>query len=405
MTSTTKILGLCLLCIMAVPWDGVAQASEVGVTDGDIRIAIFSSLSDPTSTEGRSFFEGARTFFEHVNRMGGIRGRSLTVLPHDMTGDPAGVVAEAHKMLKERNVFSMVVSSDTAATQSLLDQGIGGEPIPVLVGGSLCRPLFSPSRRHVFFFGMPYDDQVVLLVEHVLKRSPGLNPKMALLAEESLLGHEAREGFHRVCTHYGLQSVGEEIYSPGTDDFSLLVNRLSSWGADHTVLGAATSDVTQIIQEASSIGWFPQFLGLSSSVEPETLAGAGEGAEGYLAVDYVARPWEPLPGVSLMVGLTQKLYPRKGARTLHRNHVLGYVSGILVVEGLRTAERELTRESFVHGLEHIQELHTHGLAGVVGFETDSRLCLSTGRVFRFDTVWRGFEPLTDWCHPMMQPSP
>jgi branched-chain amino acid transport system substrate-binding protein len=134
MTSTTKILGLCLLCIVAVPWAVVAQASEVGVTDGDIQIAVFSSLSGPTSTEGRSFFEGARTFFEHVNRMGGIHGRSLTVLPHDMTGDPAGVVVAAHQMLKERSVFSMVVNSDTAATQSLLDQGIGDEPIPVLVG-------------------------------------------------------------------------------------------------------------------------------------------------------------------------------------------------------------------------------------------------------------------------------
>ena len=405
MTSTAKILGLCLCCIMAVSWACAAQASEIGVTDGDIQIAVFSSLSGPASTEGRSFFEGVRTFFEHVNRTGGIHGKRLTALPHDMTDDPIGVVVAVHQMLTEGRVFSMVVNSDTGAAQSLLDQGIGDEPIPVLVGGSLCRPLSSPSRPHVFFFGMPYDDQVVLLVEHVLKRNPGLNPRMVLLAEESPSGHEAREGFHQVCTHYGLQSVGEQIYSPGTDDFSVLVNRLSAWGADHTVLGAAASDVTRIIQEASGIGWSPEFLGLSSSVEPETLAQAGEGADGYLAVDYVARPWEPLPGVSLMVGLTQKLYPRKDCRTLHRNHVLGYVGGMLVVEGLRRAQTEVTRESFAQALEDIQELHTHGLTGVVGFESDSRLSLSTGRVFRFDAAWGGFQPLTDWCSPMMKPSP
>ena len=405
MISTTKILGLCLLCIVAVTWAGVAKASEVGVTGGDIQVAVFSRLSDPTSTEGKHFLEGVRTVFEHVNRRGGISGRSLSVLPHDMTGDPAGVVMTVHQMLTKGRVFSMVVRSDTATAQSLLDQGIGDEPVPVLVGGSFCHSLLSPSRRHILFFGMPYDDQVVLLVEHLLKKSPGRNPKMALLAEDNPLGHEAREGFRRVCTHYGLQNVGEEMYTPGIDDFSLHVNRLSSGGGDHTVLGAATSDVTQIIQAASSIGWFPQFLGLSSTVEPETLAGAGEGAEGYLAVDYVARPWESLPGVSLMVGLTQKLYPRKDARTLHRSHVLGFVSGILVVEGLRTAERELTRESFLHALQHIQELDTHGLAGVVGFETDYPLCLPMGRVFRFNTMSRGFQPLTDWSHPMMKPSP
>ncbi len=116
-------------------------------------------------------------------------------------------------------------------------------------------------------------------------------------------------------------------------------------------------------------------------------------------------PWEKLPGVTLMLGNTQKYYPRKNTNALNRHHVLGYVSGLLVVEALRNAGRELTREAFIDALGRIQTLNTHGLAGPVFYDRESQLWRPAGRVFRFDWPSGRFLPVTDWVQPLIKVRP
>jgi branched-chain amino acid transport system substrate-binding protein len=399
-----KVPVLCALCFIILSGVGFSQGHDVGLPDGGVRIGVLGHVSDPTSWWGRSFLEGLQTSLNHANSAGGIHGRRIELIPHDLGVAPDTAVAAARHMLAEEEVFAMVLHSDMGVTQAILGRGIGGGPIPVLVSGSLSRSMVSPFSKKAFFFGMSYDDQVALLLEYVLKTNPGRAPEMALLIEDSLLGEAVREGFHRVCAHYGLDPVREDVYSPDTQDLPFCVRQLSLSGARYVVLGSTTWDAAEIIQEATRIGWRPQFLGFSVTVEPDMWGQAGDGAQNYLAVDYLARPWERRPGVSLMMGLTHKWYPGKDAQVLHRCHVLGYVSGLLVAEALRTAGRELTRESFVHGLAHIQDFNTHGLVGPLGFAPDSGLSHSAGRVLRFDRTWQRFHPVTDWSYPMMKSS-
>jgi ABC-type branched-subunit amino acid transport system substrate-binding protein len=248
---------------------------------------------------------------------------------------------------------------------------------------------------------MPNGDQVTLAVEYLLKRRPGMYPRMGLLSQDSILGQEVEEGLHRVSRHYGLEIVGEERYGPGTYDFAPLVDRLWSTRADHVVLGATTWETTLIMREASRLGWFPQFIGLSATVEPKLLIDAGDGADKYVATDYLARPWERAPGITLMIGHTQKYFPRKDTNSLHRHHILGYVSGLLLVEALQLLGKEVTQEGFIDALERTRHLDTHGLASVISYDTGTRLSNSKGRVLQFDIGSRRFIPLTDWSHPLI----
>lgn len=393
---------LCFLWFLAMTCFASAQGPAPGVTGSAVRIGALCSLSGPASSSGRNLMEGLQTFFNHVNDIGGIHERSIVLVVQDDGEGPDQGVAGARWMLGEGAVFAIASTSGVRTTRTLIDQGILTDDIPALAGAALSKSLFSSFRRNIFFLGMPYGDQITLAIEYVLKRSPALIPKMALLSQEGFLGEEVQEGFHRACNHYGLQIVGEERYSQDTYDFSPFVNRLWSVQADHVVLGATTWEVTQIVREASRLGWFPGFIGPSSTAEPGILLEAGAGADNYLVVDYLAKPWERVPGVTLMIGNTQKYYPRKDAHALHRYYILGYVSGLLVAEALQGAGRELTREGFIHAFESIHDFNTHGLAGVIGYGTDSRLSHSRGRVLQFDTGSGGFLPLTDWSQPMIK---
>lgn len=393
---------LSLFWFLVITCFASAQGPEHGITDSAIRIGVLCPLSGSASSMGRNLLEGLQTFFHHVNDIGGIYERSLILIAQDDGEDPDQGVAAARQMIGEEGVFAFASTSGVRTTRALIDRGILTDDIPALAGAALSKSLFSSFRRNIFFFGMPYGDQITLAIEYVLKRRPGVNPKMGLLSQDSFWGEEVQEGFHRVCKHYGLLIVDEELYSQGTCDFGPFVSRLCSAGADHVVLGATTGEAIQIMREASRLDWFPQFIGPSSTAEPEILIEAGEWADNYLVVDYLAKPWERVPGVTLMIGNTQKYYPRKDTHALHRYHILGYVSGLLVAEALQCAGRELTRESFIHAFESIHNLNTHGLVSVIGYNSDSRLSDSRGRVFHFDTASGRFLPLTDWSQPMIK---
>lgn len=394
--------GISIFCVLILISVASGQNPTQGLTDSAIRIGLLCPLSGPSASIGKNFLEGFQTFFNHVNDIGGIHERNIVLLTRDDGDDPDQGVAAATQMQTTEEVFSIVSVSGMATAQAVIDRAIATEDFPVLVFGSPSKSLVFRVRRNVFAFGMPYGDQITLVIEYLLKRKPQVNPRMGLLSQDSPLGEEVREGFHRVVQHYGLEMVGEELYNPGTVDFVPLLDRLLAARADHVVLGATAWDAIQIMREAGGMDWFPRFIGTSLTADPELMVEAGEEAEDYVVADYLAKPWEKVPGVTLMVGNTQKYYPGKNTNILHRYHVLGYVGGLLVGEALRHAGRELTRETFIGALERIHALNTHGLAGAIGYEPDSRSTPSRGRVFRYDRASRRFLPLTDWGQPLVK---
>ncbi len=396
------VVGWSVLGFLVIPYLAFTQEPERGVTNSTVRIGIVSPLSGPASSMGSNFQDGLETFFDHVNNMGGIHGRSIILVAEDGKGQPDYGVAAARRMLAGKGVFAFASTSGAPTTRTLIDQGVLSEDIPVLASTALSKSLFSTFRKNLFFLGMPYGDQITMAIEYVLKRRPGVNPKMGLLYRDGFLGEEVREGFHRACGRYRLQIVSEERYSQDIDDFGPIVDRLRLAQADHVVLGTSAGEAAQIMGSARALAWSPQFMGPSSTAELGILIEAGEGADNYLVVDYLAQSWERVPGVAVMRGNTQKYYPRKDPDGLARYHVLGYVSGLLVAEALEGSGMTLTREGFIHALESIHSLNTHGLAGVIGYDTNSRLSDSRGRLFHFDSAARRLLPLTDWSQALIK---
>ncbi len=403
MANWKSSFGLSFFGVLILTSFAIAQGPAKGVTDSAITMGILCPLSGPRASAGGSFLEGLQTYVRHVNDIGGVHERAIVLQTRDDGGDPDLGVAAVDGMVSADGVFGIVSASEIQTTQALLERWVPAENIPLLAFGAPFKSLLSGSGSNVFVFGMPHGDQVILAIEYLLKRNPGLNPRLGLISQASVLGKEVDEGFHRASKRYGLEVVGEAHYGSDTSDFTPIVDGLRSAQVDHVVLGATSREALEIIREASEIGWFPWFFGTSSTADPEMMAQAGEGIDNYFVVDYLGKPWERSPGVTLMVGSTQKYYPKKNTSTLHRQHVLGYVGGLLIGEALRNAGRDLTRQAFIDTLRRIQNLNTHGLAGPIDYEAEFHLLGSQARIFRFDRMSQRFRPLTAWSRPVVRP--
>ena len=181
---------LSLFWLAAIPSVTDAQVPGEGVTDSTIRIGILGSLTGPASNDGRDLVDGLQSYLRHTNDTGGIHGRGITIRVHDDRSNPDHGLREARRMVAEEGIFAIACTSGIVTMQALLDRGMFSDQIPVLAGAALSRSLFGHYRRNVFFFGMPYEAQVALVIESLMTRSPGLVPKMGVLAPDDVLGED-----------------------------------------------------------------------------------------------------------------------------------------------------------------------------------------------------------------------
>jgi branched-chain amino acid transport system substrate-binding protein len=153
------------------------------------------------------------------------------------------------------------------------------------------------------------------------------------------------------------------------------------------------SPVAAIVKKAHAAGWRPQFLTVSFVGTEEFIKEAGPDAEGTI-ITQVVPPYDRLdyPTVDLYRKNLAKYYPDSPPSFVSLE---GFVDAMVLVEGLKRAGKEPTREKFISGVESIHEMNV-GLG--------SKLILAYGAADHkgFDNVYptivKGGQPvlLTDW---------
>lgn len=86
--------------------------AEPGVTGSMVRFGVLMPLSSAFAEVGVSYLRGARAAFEEANRLGGVAGRKVQVLPLDASPVPTDTVAQAKEALAatspDEQVFGLI---------------------------------------------------------------------------------------------------------------------------------------------------------------------------------------------------------------------------------------------------------------------------------------------------------
>jgi ABC-type branched-subunit amino acid transport system substrate-binding protein len=151
--------------------------------------------------------------------------------------------------------------------------------------------------------------------------------------------------------------------------------------------------VAPILKQAHAKGWKPLFSTVSFVGTDELILEAGSDAEG-VVITQVVPPYylTDFKAVQQYRGALQKFSPG-----VQPNFVSfeGFVDAMVLVEGLKRAGKELTREGLIHGIESIHELDL-GLGPQLKLDYGPRDHKGFDQVVR--TVIRGGRavPFTDW---------
>jgi branched-chain amino acid transport system substrate-binding protein len=377
---------LLLVCLVA----GVAaSAQSPGVTAKEIVIGSCAALDGPSSFLGRQTVAGAEAYFESINEEGGVNGRKLRLVSYDDSYDPEKTQA-CWARLMEQKVFAMgfFVGTPTAMKYLPLAEK---DQVPLVGLFTGAQALYTPLRRWVINVRASYGDETKEMVDGLMK---GMHlQKIGVIYPNDAFGSTVLAGVQAAMKERGAEPAAAAAYQRQSNQIDAAIDEVKAANPDAVVVVGPSNTVSPIVKRAHAKGWKPLFLTVSFVGTDELISDAGAESEGMI-VTQVVPPYylTDLKAVSAYRRALAKYKPNERPNFVSLE---GFVDAMVLVEGLKKAGKEPTREGLIHGIESIHEMDM-GLGPELKLDYSAKDHKGLDHVI--PTVIRGGRavPFTDW---------
>jgi ABC-type branched-subunit amino acid transport system substrate-binding protein len=324
--------------------------AEPGVKDGEVLIGSCSALEGPASFLGTQTVAGATAYISHVNDQGGIHGRKIKLAAYDDGYEPDRAVA-CFNRLKKEEVFAagFFVGTPTAAKHAPMAESAKIPLVGLFTGAQL---LHEPFKRYVINVRASYYDEAREQVDN-LWNALGMR-KIGVIYQEDAFGAAVLEGVKLALKKYGAAPVAVGSFPRNTLDVSRGIEQVRGADPEAVVVVGPYAPVAEIVKRGRSAGWKPLYLTVSFVGTEAYIKAMGKEGEGAV-ITQVVPPYTrtDLPAVALYLKSLKKYSPEAQPNFVSFE---GFVNGMVLVEGLKRAGRELTREKLIDAIESIRDL-------------------------------------------------
>jgi len=381
-------LGVLLGCFFPISTPTHAQNAP-GVTDKEILIGSCSALEGPSHFLGTETVNGAKAYFGMVNESGGVDGRKLKLVAYDDSYDPAKTEACFNRLM-EQKVFALGFFVGTPTAVKYIPMAESNK-IPVVGLFTGAQTLYAPLRHWIVNVRASYFDETREQVDGTWG-TLGYK-KIGVIFPEDAFGAAVLDGVKAALKAHDAEPVAAASYQRQTAQVGGAIDTVRAANPDAVVVVGPSNTVAPILKQSHARGWKPLFLTVSFVGTDELILEAGPDAEG-MVITQVVPPYylTDFKTVALYRRELTKYFPsaQPGFVSLE-----GFVDAMVLVEGLKRAGKELTRDGLVRGIESIHEFDM-GLGPQLKLNYSSKAHKGFDHVLA--TVIRGGRavPFTDW---------
>jgi len=342
-------LTLLLLFIAAIT-SSPASAETPGVSDNSILIGSCSALDGPARVLGSQTVLGATTYLHAINDDGGVFGRKVQLLAFDDGYDPDKAPACFKRMIKE-GVFALgfFVGTPTAKVYVPLAQE---EKIPVVGLFTGAQMLYEPLKRYVINVRASYYDETREQVDKLWEINLR---KVGVIYQDDAFGKTVLDGVKLALQKHNSTPAALGTFARNTMDVDDGLKTVMAARPQAVIIVGPYAPVASIVKKAHAAGWRPQFLTVSFVGTEEYIREAGPDAEGTI-ITQVVPPYDrtDYPTVALYREYLTKYYPEQRPSFVSLE---GFVDAMVLVEGLKRAGKDVTREKLIGAIESIHEMN------------------------------------------------
>ena len=217
-------------------------------------------VTGPSGQFGRQMWLGAQTYFDSVNRQGGVNGQKIEVLCLDDQYDPALAQKNVASFLKNPKIFALfdLVGTPTIlkALPEIESARKTGSKIFVFgarTGAQQIRE--KPLSSMVFNIRPSYGEETEALVGHLSAKK---YKKIGIFIQDDSYGESGKAGVAAALAKRGLKTAAETRYSKGVPVSTAMtaqVKSLIAGGSDAVVSIASYAPAAAFIRDARSLGF------------------------------------------------------------------------------------------------------------------------------------------------------
>ncbi len=349
---------------------GIAQANaEVGVTDSSITLGMSAPFTGPNGVYGMQMREAMTTYFDQINKSGGINGRKIELVTIDDGYETDRTVANSKTLLQEKQAFALIGYYGSSPTTEAMNKVFGPAKVPLvgtISGAGTLReaPSANPNNKYMFNVRASYADEAEAIVSQML--ALGLK-NIAVFYQNDGFGKSGLDGVTNALKRANLAPVAVGTVERNSIDVSKAVETIGKTNPQAVVMVTLYKPTTAFVKAMKQAGQFPMFMTLSP-VGAEVLAQElGNDSRGIGISQVMPYPWNDTIGVvkdyQKLLGKQKEKYSYYGLEA--------YINARLMTEAIKKLGKDVTREKLTAALEGMQNFDLGGFK--INYGPDNRM--------------------------------
>ena len=346
-----RLLAAAALTLSASCW------AEPGITDTSITLGMSAPFSGPNGAYGEDMRQTIQLYFDQLNKTGGINGRQLQLVALDDGYETERTLANTRSLINEKNAFALLSFYGSTPTTEAMNTVFGPAKVPLvgtIAGTSTLREPISanPNSRYMFHVRASYVDETDLLVNQMV--SLGLR-NIAVFYQNDGFGKAGLDGVTAALKKHDLAPSAVGTVERNSLDVAAAVKSIAKVHPQAVVMVTLYKPTAAFVRAMKRAGQNSMLMTLSPVGTEQLIQELGPEARGIGISQVVPYPWN---NVVPVVREYQKFAAKPGSYSYYG--LEGYLMARTMVEGLRRAGRDLTREKLVSSLESLNNTDLGG---------------------------------------------
>jgi ABC-type branched-subunit amino acid transport system substrate-binding protein len=321
-----------------------AFAQTPGVTSQTILLGQSAAFSGPAAQLGIQMNIGTKAYFDYINAQGGVYGRKIELKTRDDRYEGNLCADNTKKFIQEDRVFALVSYVGTPTTVAALPI-LSEAKVPLIGPFTGAEALRNPVNRYIFNVRASYYDETEKIVEQLVSTG---SRKISVFYQDDAYGQAGLKGVQIAMDKRNMKIVALGKVERNTIKVEDAVKTINSARPDGVIMISAYTSIAEFVRRMKAAGSTTQFHNVSF-VGSTALADALKD-EGYgVAISQVVPfPWGPEVQV---VKEYQQILAKQGHTDYNFSSLEGFIVGKVMVQALRRAGRNLTRDKLIAALE------------------------------------------------------
>ena len=369
-----------------------------GVTEDEVRVGYTMPMSGPIGFIGNQTADATRAVFEKHNEQGGIHGRQLKLITYDSGMDVAQALANYRRLVLEDEVFAILFGFGSyirPAYDFLADNGV-----PWIFPMAPPYDAMFPAREYLFSV-FPTTATQMMTYATWLKQEDEYETVGAIYSDTAS-GKTGLDGLRTELDGSGIEIVAAEAMKIDSASAAVQVAKVQQADPELImIMGFTMQPTALIVKELKKIGLDTQILvnmPVSNGLLIDLLA--DQDIEGMLGGYWGNVEYDPnmpelaTPEMRETAETVLSAYPKYDTPEANVGGLVEHGRSVeILVEALRRAGPEPTREKLIEALESMDQYDT-GKGSVVSFGPNRREGVAGGIILRVeDDTW---VPHSDW---------